>query len=58
MKLLLDVGADPKLTQKSGNNALMLAAGAVSSGGDETQQISEEQALAALIAWTSRILDI
>ncbi|HZM94344.1 MAG TPA: ankyrin repeat domain-containing protein [Vicinamibacterales bacterium] len=48
MKLLLDAGADPKLTQKSGNNALMLAAGAVSSGGDETQRISEEQALAAI----------
>jgi uncharacterized protein len=48
MQLLLDAGADPKLTQKSGNNALMLAAGAVSSGGDESQHISEEQALAAI----------
>src|SRR6185503_5552386 len=48
MQLLLDAGADPKLTQKSGNNALMLAAGAVSSGGDESQHVSEEQALAAL----------
>jgi ankyrin repeat protein len=47
MKMLLDAGADPKLTQKSGNNALMLAAGAVTSGSDETQRISEEQALAA-----------
>jgi ankyrin repeat protein len=48
MKLLLDAGADPKLTQKSGNNPLMLAAGAVNSGGDEAQRISEEQALAAI----------
>jgi ankyrin repeat protein len=48
MKLLLDGGADAKLTQKNGNNALMLATGAVSSGGDETQRISEEQALAAI----------
>jgi uncharacterized protein len=48
LKLLLDAGADPKLTQKSGNNALMLAAGAVSSGGDEAQRLSEEQALAAI----------
>jgi ankyrin repeat protein len=48
MKILLDAGADPKLTQKSGNNALMLAAGAVTSGGDESQHVSEEQALAAI----------
>jgi len=48
MKLLLDAGADSKLTQKSGNNALMLAAGAVTSGGDESQHVSEEQALAAI----------
>jgi ankyrin repeat protein len=48
MKLLLDGRADPKLTQKSGNNALMLAAGAVTSGGDESQHVSEEQALAAI----------
>ena len=48
MKLLLDAGADPKLTQKSGNNPLMLAAGAVTSGGDESQHVSEEQALAAI----------
>lgn len=48
MQLLLDAGADPKLTQKSGNNALMLAAGAVTSGGDESQHISEDQALAAI----------
>jgi ankyrin repeat protein len=48
MQLLLEAGADPKLTQKSGNTPLMLAAGAVSSNGDETQRISEEQALAAI----------
>jgi ankyrin repeat protein len=48
MKLLLDAGADAKATQKSGNNALMLAAGAVTSGGDESQHVSEEQALAAI----------
>jgi ankyrin repeat protein len=48
MQLLLDAGADPKLTQKSGNNVLMLAAGAVTSGGDESQHISEEEALAAI----------
>jgi ankyrin repeat protein len=48
MQLLLAAGADPKLTQKSGNTPLMLAAGAVSSSGDETQRISEEQAVAAI----------
>jgi ankyrin repeat protein len=48
LQLLLDAGADPKLTQKSGNNALMLAAGAVTSGGDESQHVSEDQALAAI----------
>jgi ankyrin repeat protein len=58
MRLLLDAGADPKLTQKSGNNALMLAAGAVSSGGDETQHISEEQALAAITLGIAAGLDV
>lgn len=58
MRLLLDAGADPKLTQKSGNNALMLAAGAVSSGGDETQHISEEQALAAIKLGIAAGLDV
>jgi ankyrin repeat protein len=48
MQLLLAAGADPRLTQKSGNTPLMLAAGAVSSSGDETQRISEEQAVAAI----------
>jgi ankyrin repeat protein len=48
MKQLLDAGADPKLAQKSGNTPLMLAAGSVSSGGDETQRISEEHALEAI----------
>jgi ankyrin repeat protein len=58
MKLLLDAGANPKLTQKSGNNALMLAAGAVSSGGDETQRISEDQALAAITIGIAAGLDV
>jgi uncharacterized protein len=48
MTLLLEAGADPKLTQTSGNTPLMLAAGAVTSNGDERQRISEEQALAAI----------
>lgn len=48
MTLLLAAGADPKLTQTSGNTPLMLAAGAVTSNGDEAQRISEEQALAAI----------
>jgi uncharacterized protein len=58
MKLLLDAGADPKLAQKSGNNALMLAAGAVSSGGDETQHVSEQQALAAIKIGIAAGLDV
>jgi uncharacterized protein len=58
MKLLLEAGADPKLTQKSGNNALMLAAGSVSSGGDETQRISEEQARAAIRIGLAAGLDV
>ena len=58
MKLLLDAGADPKLSQKSGNTALMLAAGAVSAGGDETQRISEEQALAAIKIGIAAGLDV
>jgi ankyrin repeat protein len=58
MKLLLDAGADPKLSQKSGNTALMLAAGAVSAGGDETQRISEEQALAAIKIGLAAGLDV
>jgi ankyrin repeat protein len=58
MTLLLGAGADPKLTQESGNNALMLAAGAVSSGGDETQRISEEQALAAIKVGIAAGLDV
>ncbi len=48
MTLLLEAGANPKLAQKSGNTPLMLAAGAVTSNGDESQRISEEQALAAI----------
>lgn len=58
MKMLLDAGADPKLTQKSGNNALMLAAGAVTSGGDESQHISEAQALAAIKIGLAAGLDV
>ena len=58
MKLLLDAGADPKLTQKSGNNVLMLAAGAVSSGGDESQHVSEEQALAAIKIGVAAGIDV
>ena len=58
MKLLLDAGADPKLTQKSGNNILMLAAGAVTSGGDESQHVSEEQALAAIKIGVAAGIDV
>ena len=58
MTLLLDAGADPKLAQKSGNTALMLAAGAVNSGGDETQRISEDQALAAIKIGIAAGLDV
>ena len=58
MKLLLDAGADPKLTQKSGNNVLMLAAGAVTSGGDESQHVSEEQALAAIKIGVAAGIDV
>jgi uncharacterized protein len=57
MSLLLDAGADPKLPQKSGNTALMLAAGAVNSG-DETQRISEDQALAAIKIGIAAGLDV
>jgi len=58
MQLLLDAGADPKLAQKSGNNVLMLAAGAVSSGGDESQHVSEEQALAAIKIGVAAGIDV
>ena len=58
MTLLLAAGADPKLPQKSGNTALMLAAGAVTSNGDETQRISEEQALAAIKIGIAAGLDV
>jgi uncharacterized protein len=58
MKLLLEAGADPKLTQKSGNTPLMLAAGAVSSGGDEALRISEEQAVAAITLGIAAGLDV
>jgi len=58
MKLLLDAGADPKLMQKSGNNVLMLAAGAVTSGGDESQHVSEEQALAAIKIGVAAGIDV
>jgi len=58
MTLLLDAGADPKLTQKSGNNVLMLAAGAVSSGGDESQHVSEQQALAAIKIGVAAGIDV
>ncbi len=58
MKLLLDAGADPKLTQKSGNNALMLAAGAVTSGGDESQHVSEQQALDAIKIGVAAGIDV
>jgi uncharacterized protein len=58
MQLLLDAGADPKLTQKSGNNVLMLAAGAVTSGGDESQHVSEEQALAAIKIGVAAGIDV
>jgi ankyrin repeat protein len=36
----------------------VLAAGAVSSGGDETQRISEEQALAAIVVGLAAGLDV
>jgi ankyrin repeat protein len=58
MQLLLAAGANPKLAQKSGNNALMLAAGAVTSGGDETQRISEDRALAAIQIGIAAGLDV
>ena len=58
MTLLLEAGADPKLAQKSGNTALMLAAGAVTSNGDETQRISEEQALTAVKIGIAAGLDV
>jgi ankyrin repeat protein len=58
MKLLLDAGANPKLTQKSGSNALMLAAGAVNAGGDDTQRVSEEQALAAVTMGIAAGIDV
>jgi ankyrin repeat protein len=58
MKLLLEAGADPKLAQKSGNTPLMLAAGAVSSGGDEGLRISEEQAVAAITLGIAAGLDV
>jgi len=58
MKILLDAGADPKLTQKSGNTPLMLAAGAVSTGGDEAERVTEEQAIAAIRMGIEAGLDV
>ena len=58
MKILLDAGADPKLAQKSGNSPLMLAAGAVSTGGDEAERVTEEQAIAAIRMGIGAGLDV
>ena len=58
MTLLLEAGADPKLAQKSGTTPLMLAIGAVTSNGDDTQHVSEEQALAAVTIGIAAGLDV
>ncbi len=50
MRLLLAAGADPKLTQKNGNSALMLTASAGSGRGSDNNpdRVTEPQAIAAL----------
>lgn len=49
MRILLDAKADVTLTQKSGNSPVMLCAGAVSGGGDDTpERVSEAEALSAI----------
>ena len=58
MRVLLDAGADVTLTQKSGNSPIMLAVGAVNTGGDESQHVSEEQALDAIKVAAASGLDI
>lgn len=60
MKILLDAGADPRLTQKSGNTPLMLAAGAVTApGSDENpERVTEEDAIAAIKLGLAAGLDI
>jgi hypothetical protein len=49
MRLLLAAGADPKATQKSGNNAVLLAAGASAGrNGGEDARVTEAAALEAI----------
>jgi ankyrin repeat protein len=50
MRILLEAKADVSLTQKSGNNPVMLCAGAVSGGNsdDTPERVSDEEALAAI----------
>jgi ankyrin repeat protein len=60
MKTLLEAGADPTLTQKSGNTPLMLAAGAVTASGsdDNPERVTEEEAIAAIKLGLAAGLDI
>jgi ankyrin repeat protein len=50
MRILLEAKADMTLTQKSGNNPIMLCAGSVSGGNseDSPERVSEGEALAAI----------
>jgi ankyrin repeat protein len=60
MRLLLAAGADPTLTQKSGNNPILLAAAA--SGGrastDEDVRVSEKKALDAITVAVDAGIDV
>jgi len=58
MTMLLKAGADATLAQKSGNTPLMLAAGAVSTGGDENERVSEQDAIAAISLGLNAGLDV
>ena len=60
MRLLLAAGADPRLTQKSGNNPIMLAAGASAgrAANDEEARVTEAKALDAIKVAVDAGIDI
>jgi len=59
MRILLGAGADPKLTQKSGNNPILLAAGASAGrNGAEDARVTEAAALDAITVAVEAGIDV
>ena len=58
MKLLLEHGANPQLTQRNGNTPIILAAGINTRGGNNPDRASEQGAIRAIALCLERGVDI